>query len=193
MERPRTKVEKQRLWETWTRKVIYADRGVYNIAPRHLVIRNFVQKGLIPFVRSKGYIFSGDATRITNSLLRYLFALYIGDTVQFKNPHKNVYKDYFDEFEHKFDTLEMEPFWDKWDCIEDFQEGQFGEPFKYTFPYFVWASLDLQGSPAFKKLEALFQEIDEMEEAQQRKEAKGKDDPYLHDSSKVNYEDRHWH
>jgi hypothetical protein len=169
--------------------MIYADRGVYNIAPRHLVIRNFVQKGLMPFVRSKGYVFQGDATRVSNSLLRYLFAVYLDDKVLFKNPHKHQFEDHFDEFEHRFDTLEMEPFWERWDCIEDFQRGNFGERVKYTLPYFIWASLDLEGSPAYKKLEAIFAELDEIE----RKETKGKEDPYLHDTSKVNYEDRHWH
>jgi len=35
--------------------------------------------------------------------------------------------------------------------------------------------------------------MDDIEEQEWRKESKGKDDPYLHDTSKVNYEDRHWH
>lgn len=187
-------VEKQRLWETWTRKMIYADRGVYNIAPRYLVIRNFVQKGLIPFARRKGYVFQDDATRISNSLLRYLFALYVGDTVKFKNPHHKEYEEHFDEFEHRFDFTEMEPFWEEWGCIEDFETGNFGEKAKYTLPYFVWASLNLQGSPAYKKLEAVFKEIEESEMTPaERREAKGKEDPYLQDSAKINYEDRHWH
>jgi hypothetical protein len=187
-------VEKQRLWETWTRKTIYADRGVYNIAPRHLVIRNFVQNGLIPFVRRKGYFFQGNVSSITNSLLRYLFALYVGDTVKFKTPHCNVYEEHFEEFEHRFDFTEMEPFWEQWECIEDFETGNFGEKAKYTLTYFIWASLDLRGSPAYKKLEAIFKEIEESEMTPaERKEAKGKEDPYLHDSSKINYEDRHWH
>ena len=193
MRRVLTPQEKQRRWETWTQQLIYADLGVYNIAPRYLVIRNFVQKGLYPFVRSKGYTLQGDTTRISNSFLRYLFALYIGDTVKFKNPHKNVDKEHFDEFEHRFDSMEMEPFWEKWGCIEDFQDGNFGEKAKYTLPYFLWASLNLEGSPAYRKLEDLFKEIEEMEIAIERKESKAKDDPYLHDSSKVNYEDRHWH
>lgn len=189
-----TKQEKQSRWLPWLNTPIYADRGVYAIAPRHLVIRNFVQRGLIPFVRRKGYVFAGDVSQLSMSLLRYLFALSVGDTVKFKNPHQTVYPDHFDEFEHRFDSMELEPFWDQWGCIEDFEEGRFGERLKVTLPYFIWASLNLKASPAYQKLEALFKELDESEMTPaERKEAKLKEDPYLQDSSKLNYEDRHWH
>lgn len=183
--RPMTLVQKQSLWETWTKKMIFADRGVYNIAPRHQVMRHFVGKGLMPFVRSKGYIFNKDAKELTKTFLRYLFALYIGEKVIFNYAYKcDEFNEHFQEFDHRFDTQELEPFWERWGSIEDFDDGRYAEKVKSILPYFIWANLNLEGSPAYQDLEKLFDEIEEMEAAQGfRKEAKGKDDPYHGDSS----------
>lgn len=187
------KYTKQVRWEEWVRKPIFANEGIYVIAPRHQVIRDFVQRGLFPFVKAKGYVFAKDVTGVTNSLLRYLFALYEGEKVVFKNPHKDWMKDHFDEFEHRFDTLELEVFWERWGSIEDFQEQRFGETLRYTLPCFLWPSIDLKRSPIFEEIENAIDEMIDWEQSQMKKDAKGRDDPYLHDTSKVNYEDRHWH
>ena len=186
--------EQQRRWDAWVRKPIFADAGVYNIRPRHVVIRNFVANGLIPFVKAKGYVFAKDITGITNSLLRYLFALSEGKKVIFKNPYKEYIRDHRIEFDHRFDSLEIEEFWERWNDIEDFQDGRFGNCLQYTLPFFLWVSIDLERSPTFVLIEKALDEIEELEEAQYgKKELKGKDDPYLHDTSRINYEDRHWH
>ncbi len=189
----RARFQKQQLWEQWVRKPIFADSGVYNIASRYSVIRDFVEKGLIPFARKKGYIFFDKPEKVTLSLLRYLFAVYTGETVAFRDPHKDIYKDHIYEFEHRFDSLEIEEFWEKWKEIQDFQEGSYGHILQFTLPQFLWASLNIEDSPITIEIEKILDEVCEMEEQEWRRESKGKDDPYLHDSSKVNYEDRHWH
>lgn len=188
------KHEKQKRWETWFRTQIYADHGTHSYGPRHLVIRDFVRRGLFPFVRAKGYVFSGDIEKVTISLLRYMFALHEGDKVIFKNPHSKFVQDHVNEFEHRFDSMELEEFWKRWNCIEDFQEYRYAHELHYTLTNFLWPSIDLERSPIFLQIEKALDEIEEWEEIQfARKEHKGRDDPYLHDSSKVNYEDRHWH
>ena len=190
----RSKFEKQKCWDTWVRKPIFADSGVYNIAPRHVIIRNFVAHGLFPFVKAKGYVFGKDIQGVTNSLLRYLFALSEGKKVLFKNPHKDFIQDHRIEFDHLFDSIEMEQFWEKWQDIEDFQESRFGNCLQYTLPLFIWAAIDLEHSSRFDLVERALDEIEEWEESQfGKKDSKGKDDPYLYDTSRINYEDRHWH
>lgn len=185
--------EKQKIWEQWVRKPIFATGGVYNINSRYNVIRDFVEEGIFPFVKRKGYIFFDSPEKVTISLLRYLFAIYNGEKVLFKDPHEGIYKDHIYEFEHRFDSMEMEEFWEKWKDIEDFQEGHYGFQLQYMLPLFLWPSLNIQNSPITINMEAIFDEVAAMEEQEWRKESKGKDDPYLHDTSKVNYDDRHWH
>ena len=190
----KAKEEKQKRWESWVRKPIFADSGVYNIAPRHIVLRNFVARGLFPFVKAKGYLLAKDINGVTNSLLRYLFALSEGEKVIFRNPYKDIIKDHWIEFEHRFDSLEMEEFWERWNDIEDFQESRFGNCLQHTLPQFLWASIDLEHSPIFIEIEKALDDIEDWEESQYaKKDSKGRDDPYLYDTSRVNYEDRHWH
>ena len=186
-----TLVQKQTMWETWVRETIFADDGVYNYSSRHAVMFDFIQKGVMPYVKRKGYVFKTDAKDITLSFLRYLFALHLGEKVIFLDPHKNEDKLHFEEFEHKFDTMEMEAFWERWGTIEDFHH--YAKKVIYLLPFFIWAQIHLQYSPAYTKLERLLDEVDDMENTKRTKESKGKEDPYLHDSSRPNYEDRHWH
>jgi hypothetical protein len=185
--------ENQTLWEQWVRKPIFATSGVYNIGSRYSVIKQFVEEGLFPFVKEKGYLFFDSPEKVTLSLLRYLFALYTGKKVIFHDPHEDIFQDHVFEFEHRFDSLEMEEFWEKWKHIEDFEEEHYAFELQYTLPLFLWPSLNIENSPITLKIEAILDEMDDMEEQEWRKESKGKDDPYLHDTSKVNYEDRHWH
>lgn len=187
------KYQKQNRWEEWVHKPIFASQSVSAVAPRHIVIRDFVERGLFPFVKAKGYVFAQDVKGVTLSLLRYLFALYEGDKVIFKNPHKDWMQDHFDEFEHRFDSLELEEFWERWGSIEDFQEQRYGETLRYTLPCFLWPSINLKRSPIFEEIENAIDEMEDWEQGQMKKESKGKEDAYLQDTSKVNYEDRHWH
>ena len=190
MKKQRTPLEKQRLWETWVRTPIYADNGVYNIGTRYEVLSNFVEMGLIPFVKRKGYKFFENENRVTICFLHYLFALWCGETVKFYNPHKELYNDHWLEFEHRFDSVELEALWERWGCIQDFMPDRYAYCVQYTLPSFLWANLDIENSPITLKIEQIMEEVVEMEEAQYRLESKGKDDPYLHESSR--YEDKHW-
>lgn len=186
-----TKVEKQRLWERWTREIIFMDGGVTNYAPRHCVMREFIYRGVVPFLKAKGYT-TKDPKQITLSFLRYLFTLYLGQKVRFLNPYKKESNDHLVEFEDRFDTMEMEPFWKRWGSIQDFEEGRYAHEVRYTLPYFLWTQIVLQSSPAYIKLERILDELDEMENIVRPKESKGKEDPYLQESTRYTYEDRHW-
>lgn len=182
--------EKQELWEKWVRTPIFADAGVYNIGSRYAVIRNFVEKGLFPFVKRKGYLFFESPQKVTLSLLRYMFALYTGQQVIFKNPHKGIFHDHVLEFEHQFDFTEMEEFWSVWNSIEDFQDGRYAHDVQYTLSCFLWPSLNIKDSPITIKIEKILDEVEEMEAQEWKKDSKGREDPYLHESSR--YEDKHW-
>jgi hypothetical protein len=188
-----TVAQKQSLWEPWAKTLIFADNGVYNYSPRHLIVRDFVQRGIFPFVKAKGYVFNGNIQTVTKSLLHYLFALYLKETVIFNNPHKEEDKEHFEEFEHLFDSQEMESFWQRWDCIEDFREDHYAHKLRYMLPYFIWAHLNLTNSPRYIKLEKLFIEVEQMEREEWQRDPKHKEDPYLVDTAKPNYEDHHWH
>jgi hypothetical protein len=182
--------EKQNLWETWVRTPIFADDGVYNIASRYSVILDFVKRGLVPFVKRKGYIFFDSPEKVTLSLLRYMFALYTGQKVIFKNPHKNIFPDHVYEFEHRFDSLEVEEFWAAWNTIEDFQPDRYAHVLQYTLPSFLWPSINIKDSPITLKIEKILDEVEDMEAQEWKKDSKGREDPYLHESSR--YEDKHW-
>ena len=191
----KSKKQTQQLrWETWVRQPIFATAGVYQISPRYSILFDFVQKGLVPFVKAKGYVFAKDTEGITLSLLRYLFALSQGERVKFNNPHKGCAQEHILEFEHRFDTLELDDFWERWGSIQDFQDGAYGYELRYSLPSFLWANLELKRSPIYEEIERALAELDEYEESiYGKKNPKERDDPYLQDTSKVNYEDRHWH
>lgn len=183
----RSLVSPQTLWNQWIRTPIFADSGVYTISSRYSVIRNFVTQALVPFVRGKGYLFTANPEQVTLSLLRYMFALYTGKKVKFKNPHTTVIDDHVLEFEHRFDSLELEEFWSRWSSIEDFQEGRYAHTIQYTLPQFLWASININDSPITIKIEKILEDVDEMEAHTWKKDSRGKEDPYLHESSRYDY------
>lgn len=187
--------DKEKLWDAWVRKPIFADEGVYNYAPRHIVMKEFIEHGVFPFMKSKGYRMRSNATNVTASFLRYLFELSLGSTIRMNDPHPNCLKDHREEFTHRLDSLEMEAIWDTWGSIEDFQEDHYAYKVQFVLPEFLWYWIDLENSPITIKIEAILDELDEIEatQVQRPKESRGKEDPYLHDTNKVTYEDRHWH
>jgi hypothetical protein len=181
--------EKQELWEKWVRTPIFADAGVYTIASRYAVILDFVERGLVPFVKKKGYIFFDNPEELTLSLLRYMFALYTNQQIIFKNHHKNAIPDHVLEFDHRFDSMEMEEFWEQWKDIEDFQEDRYAAILQHTLPNFLWSSIDLNDSPITIKIEKILDEVEEMEAYEWKKDSKGREDPYLQESSR--YDSKH--
>lgn len=185
--------EKQDLWDLWVRQSIYIGKSL-ETAPRYLAIQYFVKQGLLPFVREKGYAIKGKAEDIAMRVLQYMFALYLDEKVVFQNPHPDAYMEDIQEFDDQFDSMELEHFWNTWGYLQDFQEDAYAEKFRYTLPAFVWTQIDLENSSRVIEMEKIFQELMEIENYEYLKQnPRAKDDPYLHDTSKVNYEDRHWH
>jgi hypothetical protein len=177
------------LWDKWLNETIYADSGIYKYGPRSRVFYEFVRDGLNPFVQSKGYVFNGDVKKITKAFLHFLFAMYTGENIVFQNPYKDYEKEHFFEFQHRFDSSAIEEFWKDWCSIEDFQESSYGYKVKHILDGFLWATIDLDKSPITEMIDRILYE----EEMEERKDSKGKEDPYLQETSKFNYEDRHWH
>jgi hypothetical protein len=185
--------EKQDLWTQWVRQPIYIGKSL-ETAPRSVAIQNFVKQGLLPFVREKGYTIKGKADDIAIRLLQYMFALYLDEKVVFQNPWPDAFAEDIQEFDDQFDSMELERFWDTWGYLQDFQENAYAEKLRYTLPAFVWTQIDLENSSRVIQMEKIFQECLEMETYEYLKQhPRAKEDPYLHDTSKVNYEDRHWH
>jgi hypothetical protein len=124
-----------------------------------------------------------------------MFALYLDEKVIFQDPYPDIFEEYINEYNDTMDTLELEPFWEKWGSIEDFCEDHYAYTLRYTLPTFLWAHIDLENSPATIKLEKQLDEMREIEEYEfgKRDIRGGREDPYLHDTSRINYEDRHWH
>lgn len=188
-----SKSDKRKLWDKWIRQPVYLDDGVYNIVPRYNMVKYFLQKALIPFVESKGYLFSKNFEGLYTSLLQYMFALYLDQKVRFKPAHEGVAQEHVDEFDYRFDSLEIEEFWEKWGSIEDFRMDGYASEIRYTLSSFIWVNLDLDRSPRVIQLSNLLRELDEAEQTDYgKKDPKGKDDPYLQDASRFT-EDRRWY
>lgn len=187
------KKEKAALWDSWVRKPIFADDGVYNIAPRHVVMSDFIKYGVFPFMRKKGYRMRLDPAKVTASFLRYLFEVYLGSTIRMNDAYPNCLQDHRDEFDHRLDSLALEEFWEAWGSIEDFQEFHYAYNVRFSLTEFLWYWIDLYNSPITIKIETILDEVDNIEGVQRSREPRGKEDPYLHDTNRPNYEDRHWH
>lgn len=185
--------QKQELWELWVRQPLYI-KNSNETACRYAIILNFVEEGIFPFVREKGYLLKDKATTITKSLLRYMFALYLDQKVVFQNAHPDAFLEDIQEFEDQFDGLELETFWESWSSIQDFQEDRYAHSLQFTLPTFLWSHIDLENSPRVIQMERIIGEVLDMENYEYMKQnPRAREDQYLHDTSKVNYEDRHWH
>jgi hypothetical protein len=174
-------------WNYWINEPIYMDDGVTNILKRKQAIYFFCTEGLIPFIESAGFRMIYDQKELTRVLLRLLYMLSVGNKVKpirlCERPREELYEYYC----HWLDTRDWEGFWSKWGCLQDFQPDRFGYCLRTTLSEFVWTWLDLDYSPGFEELLKELEAADYFEEG-----TKGKDDPYLQETSKRDYSDRHW-
>jgi hypothetical protein len=174
-------------WNYWINEPVYLDDGVTNILKRKQAIYLFCSEGLVPFIESAGFRMVYDRKELTRILLRLLYMLSIGTRVKpvrfYERPREELYEYYC----HSLDTKEWEGFWSTWGSFQDFQPDRFGYCLRSSLSEFVWSWLDLEYSPAFEGLLKELEAADSLEEG-----AKGKDDPYLQETSKRDYQDRHW-
>jgi hypothetical protein len=169
------------LWFHWCNEQISKDGGVYSILSRKQAIWDFCFEGLQPFLRYHGYDIGMPDKDFHLAMLRLLFALYNGKRVVAKG---SLYTDTEHHYTycHRIDTQAWQDFWKGWEELDDFQGYAYSV--QYILPEILWTWIAVERSAPF---EAIEKELDDIEE-----EAKGKDDPYLQESSKRDYNDRHW-
>lgn len=169
------------LWTYWCNEQISKDDGIYNICSRKTAIWDFCEQGLVPFLKQHGYPFAKNMPDLHLAVLRLLFAIYEGKHVEpVPSPFSGT--EHYDMYCFRVGSVEWQSFWTAWGQLDDFQG--YATSFQYRLPEFVWSWLDIERSTTFKAIE------DEIEE--QEEEAKGKDDPYLAETSRRDYQDRHW-
>lgn len=175
-------------WITWLNEPIYTDAGIHNIQKRKYAIYIFLTEGILPFIQSSGYRFRHDTKVMTRLLLS---ALYFYST-DFKMP---IYrhsipnlKDHEVEFYDALDTIAWSRFWEKWGSFQDFDIDSSTYRFRFVLPTLLWSWIDLDTSPRVLHLAKIIEIVEMHEEG-----TKGRDDLYLLETARHDYQDRHWH
>ena len=174
-------------WEYWINEPIYVDKGITNILKRKQAIYLFCKDGLIPFVKQEGFSLVYDTKELTVILLRLLYGLYKGYDVKPNRTEKDVPKEFYDEYCYRLDSQEWELFWSKWGDLQDFEDGRFAYSLRFTLSEFVWTWIHLENSSTTRELMRRIEEESYGEDG-----FKGKEDPYLQETSRRDYSDRHW-
>jgi hypothetical protein len=148
----------------------------------------FCQEGLIPFVESAGYKFRFAEGQLYRVFLRMMYSLYEGHKIKPMINDCQYYEDQYDFYSYKLDTETWQKFWATWGTLEDFTEDNYANCLQFELAEFVWSWIDVDVSPSALQL---YKEIEEIE--YQEEVTKGKDDPYLQETARREYQDRHWH
>ncbi len=175
-----------KLWGYWLNEPIYLDKGITNIVKRKEAIRIFCIDGLIPFLKRAGYVFYYNDNEVVKQTCRLLFTFYIGKKVKALPIQYENMKEHFDEYECRLGQGDWENFWATWGSIQDFEQDRYGFEMRYILPAILWSWIYFEHSPAIQQLERELQQLEEEDFS------KGKDDPYLVETSKRDYHDRHW-
>lgn len=176
-------------WIYWLNEPIFTDKGTINICKRKHALYRFCISGVIPFLESKGYVLYKSYREVYQTILRVLFTYYQGKRVL---PHRVEYphdEDHYLAYIQAFDTDAWTSFWSKWSTIQDFETDAYGEPFIYILPDLLWSWINFDHSKAIQDLEKILNEYDEQEEFAI---PRNKEDTYLQEHSKRDYQDRHW-
>ena len=176
-------------WRYWINEPIYEYETGIQIGKRKHLLREFCLQGLLPLVKHAGYVFQCSDGKLVKQVLLLLFYKSRGKKVVPKpilsdSPYE--VEQYF-HFHYNLDTRTWLDFWDTWGGIQDFQEGSFGYDLRFQMSEFVWSWLNLEMSPAAIDFE---KEIEE--DLYEEEMSKGKEDPYLQDTLRRDYQDRHW-
>lgn len=172
-------------WYTWINEPIFLDETT--ILPRKEAIAYFCKEGLFPFVKHQGYRFRLHDAGIIKYVLKVLFFISEKKKV-YPSAHAKEIPHLEEQYFHycsRLDTIAWMEFWETWKLFQDFQEGHYGYNFRFSIPEFIWSWIDLVDSETAIAVE---QELDEKE----YEDSKGKEDPYLQDTYKRDYQDRHW-
>lgn len=175
-------------WAYWINEPVFLDDGVMNIGKRKHAIAQFVHEGLLPFVHKAGYRLCLHEGELTVTLLRLLYALQNEKHVVPIQIEGDFLAEQYDLYCFTLDADMWMRFWKGWGTLQDFAEGSPGYKLQFSLSEFVWSWLDLETS---EKALKLYEELED--DTYQDELAKGKEDPYLQDTSKRDFQDRHWH
>ncbi len=175
-------------WYAWTHEPIWMDEGS-SLILRKDAIALLCRKGLLPLIHSHGYALELSEDELIRVLLRCLFAVFQGKRVYPKNTHKDAphRQEHYFHFMFKLDTILWLAFWETWGTLQDFQESSYGYNVRFQLPELIWSWVDLNQSPAAIDLEEQLQDEDAFAEA-----SKGREDPYLQETARRDFQDRHW-
>jgi hypothetical protein len=173
-------------WAYWINQPIFIDRGVQYAKRKHILYR-FCKEGLIPLIESAGYKLEYTDSKFYHAFLSMLFLLSKGHTLRPVTVEIPYQEEQYAEFHYRLDSEVWESFWKRWGCIQDFDEDNYAHRLQYELAEFIWSWIDFDTSP---RIEALYVEL--QQDDFQEEMSKGKDDPYLQETSKRDYQDRHW-
>ena len=173
-------------WGYWLNEPIYTDTGVFSIEKRKHIIHSFCMKGLIPLIESQGYKFRLNNTQLYRTVLDLLFQLYEGHRVMPYIIDIDNFSEQYETYCYRIDTDAWDSFWKIWGTIQDFEENYYAHRLRYELHSYVWSWLDFERSPTVLDV------YEELKEEEAMDESKGKEDPYLQETSKRDYQDRHW-
>ncbi len=177
-------------WVSWIHEPIELEEAGCRVQRRKDVVYTLCEKGIFPLLTGAGYRLPFGTQELTARLLRALFVLSKGKQIlprarpeEEPNQHEQ-----FLEYTSRLDTQTWLDFWEHWGRSQDFQEQRRTSHLKFLIPDLLWSWIDLQRSKSAVALEELIEEWEAQEEA-----AKGKDDPYLAETARRDYLDKHWH
>jgi hypothetical protein len=174
-------------WDFWINEPVFYNKGVSVILKRKQALFSFVREGIVPLLQAKGYKLLYSDGQVTRILLNLLMTAQDGKSVRPVTRTDDIYEDHYVLYCHLLDSEVWERFWKAWDGFQDFEEGTPGYKVRFAFPDILWPWIDLESSPVAIQLEKALKEQEAQEEF-----SKGKDDPYLQENAKRDYQDRHW-
>lgn len=176
-------------WDSWCAYPIYTTRSGLCRLRRVEAMQWFCDEGLLPLLEEAGYTLRLARQELRDILLRVLYELDAGKKIRplashVENPHAHKHET---EFLQQLDTHTWLAFWEQWGEIE-FLAPDHLPSFHLLLPWLLWSWVDLEQSPQAEIVEKEIEEQDYQDEL-----SKGKEDPYLADTSRREYQDRHWH
>jgi hypothetical protein len=175
-------------WAYWINEYVYMNDGVYAVEKRKHAIGLFCTEGLLPLLKRGGYKVRLHRSDLIKNMLDLLYVKHKGHQAKPYGQEIDYAKEQYQYYCYRVDSEDWEQFWESWGSLQDFAEGGIGYSLRFSLPEFIWSWLDLDMSPAAIQL---YKELEE--EKYDDEVAKGKDDPYLQDTVRRDYQDRHWH
>ena len=142
--------------EYWkfTKEYIYVDEGIQTQI-RWQCYLDFIEQGLIPFMKRYGYHIFAKPIIIVDNLCRltYKYKNHYLASLRYSNALHAESED-LEYYEHRVDSEVWESFWKNWSGISDFSDTcDYGRKVRNEMPYFIWSFVNVQLSSATQQLE----------------------------------------